>query len=754
MSTLIKNKVLVYSLLGVLALLGLTIFAACFSYVILAILILLIYWTVFGVIEGDDFLLNHFNSHLKQSSLFLIICFGSSLWIVLSSVYFDKTIYVWDQANYWLITNEFDRNFFPNVITGLDKIYITIQNDDYNVFPTLPLLPWNKLVGNTFFQWTASVYLFSLLPAILVFILLFTSILKEEIKNNNWYLLLCFAWVFFFPQLFGPATRGYLDGFGLLFIGAVLYDLYKDDLEKCNFKKSILLGVLFVFLLFTRRWYAFWVVSYFLAVFISRVILFFLKGISINKLKNGTYQLIITGLTLVSILFVFFKEFLDRSIGGQYKDVLSAWKTLSDTQMFFETLRFFGPIFVGLSVLGLFVSLRNKKLNGFSLAISLITVFSYFLFTRVQSLGLHHNYLFIPFFLIFSFLGASYVLTLLKGKEQKSETPKILIIVSLLALGFCSVFTKTGNQKFNLVAKQFCAAEFTSNIRPDIERLKEITNNLNQLNPEGTENVYVLASSQEYNGQLFNNSNLPEKKSAINGLLSTHEVDRRDGFPVNFFRSKYVVVVDPIQLHLNPEEQTTIKYLSEQLLSGTGMGRSFELLSHTDMGTGATIKIYKKINEIDFNDIQIFSNVLKQRYPDMQYVYSFLNKDLMENIHATESNSYANFIDNNTVYVHPGDKEPVSFELNTMGNYSTLKFKIASPDSSAVIQNCGTRGGEINLSVFAEDSLIYNQYCTINAVQNCQLSIAGKKRLKIVVDKGKNGTDCDGFQLRDFEILP
>ena len=181
MSTFIKNKALLNSLFGILTILGLTIFAACFSYVILAILLLLIYWTVFSVIEDDGFLLNHFNSNLKQSILFLTVCFVLSLWIVLSSVYYDKTVYVWDHSNYWPITNAFKRDFFQDVIAGLDRLNITIQKDDYNAFPTIPLIPWNNLVGNSFFQWTASVYLFSLLPAMLIFILLCIYILKERL---------------------------------------------------------------------------------------------------------------------------------------------------------------------------------------------------------------------------------------------------------------------------------------------------------------------------------------------------------------------------------------------------------------------------------------------------------------------------------------------------------------------------------------------------------------------------------------------
>lgn len=105
------------------------------------------------------------------------------------------------------------------------------------------------------------------------------------------------------------------------------------------------------------------------------------------------------------------------------------------------------------------------------------------------------------------------------------------------------------------------------------------------------------------------------------------------------------------------------------------------------------------------------------------------------------------------MYIHLGEKEPVSFELNTMDNYNTLKFKIASPDSLGVIKNCGSNG-EINIAVFAEIACFYIQYCSMNLVQNCQLSISSKKRLNIVIDKGKNGYSCDAFQFRDSKILP
>ena len=752
MNFTLKEKLL-YPSIVVLLSFSIIFLASSISYIGIALLLFTIYYGVFSVLKIDT-IAGNFNLTTNKSLAFISIPLFIGFSTYICNISNNKTVYLWDQVVYWGITKDFTDLFLSDVTSGFDRLYHSILVEDYNVFPTISLLAWNKLIGASYLNWSISVYLFCILPAMLAFILVLLKAGNKDEIISNWGLLAIASWVILYPQFTAAATRGYLDGFGLLFIGILVYDFISDELTKYDWQKSLWLALVIIFLLFTRRWYAFWVVGYFIAIASTRLISLYLKEISKQQFKTAFLQIITSGLACLVVLVLFFYDFLDRALFGQYKQVLTAWQVHSLSSMLMETIGYFGYFYMAMAAMGVWFSLKNTGLRYLTIFLLTCTIIAFILFTRVQSLGMHHLYIVCPLILIESFFGIKYFFDLII-KQGRVFTKALLVSISGLFF-FSIAYSHTLYDKLPLITKWVCPWSFSSQIRTDMGQLKEVISYLNVINPltnNSAKGVYVLASSHEYNGQLFKNFNLP-KTNAVNGLLSTHEVDRRDGFPINFFRSDFVAVVDPIQLHLNPEEQTTIKYLSEQLLSGSGIGKSFELINQTNMGNGKTIKIYKKTNEIDLNEIQTFSNVLKQRYPDLKYVYNFQSKDLIENIRASEAGSYVNFIDNNTLYVHPGDKEPVSFELNTMGNYSTLKFKIASPDSLAVVQNCGTRGGEINLSVFAEDSLIYNQYCTINAVQNCQLSISGKKKLKIVVDKGKNGTDCDGFQLREFELVP
>lgn len=50
--------------------------------------------------------------------------------------------------------------------------------------------------------------------------------------------------------------------------------------------------------------------------------------------------------------------------------------------------------------------------------------------------------------------------------------------------------------------------------------------------------------------------------------------------PKQFLSATHVVVADPVQFHLRPEDQRVVGILGEDILSGKGIGASFERLPY------------------------------------------------------------------------------------------------------------------------------------------------------------------------------
>lgn len=90
-----------------------------------------------------------------------------------------------------------------------------------------------------------------------------------------------------------------VDMLGLIIVFAVLKLLVDHDyLTTRNYKTAMAIGLMLTLLLFTRRWYIFWVVAYFPTVFVVNVIWAISKR-NMNGLVNSVVSLSISEIIIV-----------------------------------------------------------------------------------------------------------------------------------------------------------------------------------------------------------------------------------------------------------------------------------------------------------------------------------------------------------------------------------------------------------------------------------------------------------------------
>jgi len=135
-----------------------------------------------------------------------------------------------------------------------------------------------------------------------------------------------------------------------------------------------------------------------------------------------------------------------------------------------------------------------------------------------------------------------------------------------------------------------------------------------------------LASSESLNDDILKCSLLPRSKNAVNNMLGTSHVDKRDGFPNNLLVAKYIVVTDPVQVHLGVEDQRVIEYFTNEILSG--QAQNLKRIESFEIKEGLTAHIYERMGGFSVEFLDKAKNYFLAEYPNttslhnVDYIYS------------------------------------------------------------------------------------------------------------------------------------
>ena len=123
-------------------------------------------------------------------------------------------------------------------------------------------------------------------------------------------------------------------------------------------------------------------------------------------------------------------------------------------------------------------------------------------------------------------------------------------------------------------------------------------------------------------------------------------------------------------------------------------------------------------------------------------------------IHITEIGDRTGEISckGNSVVILPGVNNPskITLALNNKYNKMEMTFSFNTPEKIPI--NCRDIDGEIGLTINADGKKIYQEDINYKKEISYQLDLRKTDNLEIIVDKGKNGPDCDWFLIRDIKI--
>lgn len=583
----------------------------------------LIFAVAFRLAFGKGFIKKHFNKFYVI--VFAVVALGGLFTIAhISSK--NSGIYAWDSGGYWVWSYKHTNELYSSPNEAMQSLQQSIIESDYNlILPTIISLPL-KVLGNTFLRYACINYILFFVPALFILLCIFMKITeKDKAKNRNFMVGILAIVSLSVPLI--SILQGYIDvaimiPITLIFALTLSYDPLKP-LNKQQVLKSLMIGLLLTITFLFRRYTAFFVVGYGITmVAYTAFMLIIAKKKELKSLiKNALLNALLVAAPLLVILLGFFSGLIFRILGENYAELYSAY---SDPllQKILIVIWHFGIVILAVALFGLIESFRRKK----NQMISFFCVFSIIiiavLFFRVQSMNGHHIYTITPQIYIMLFLGLMYLFSVKKKIALKVIVVIILLVDSLACLS-SRVFGIVGP-----VAPMF-QKHYTNVLhREDIETIRELRDYLNELNSDGKSIIYVLSSSVTFNSDTLMVMERPAKDNAVTGLVKSHDVDLRDGFPNIFFDADIIVTTKPIGTHLIEGSQEIITYLAEKVQDENSyLGRHYKKdPKEFQIMEGFTVYVYQKTSDLTAQDYDRMIEYYDSLYPEQKTIF----KDRLE----------------------------------------------------------------------------------------------------------------------------
>lgn len=698
-------------------------------------LLILYFFLIIYVSKGY---LNYIRDQKVVFKVILIFSCFLPAFVLLYIMSDENYIYYYDFSNYWIKTIKYNDIIDEKGFRTIQEVIKSINHDIYNDLAAIPLTLFCKVFGFDFKYFVFGIYMIFALPTAILFSNLVLIISKNPRPS---FLIIPFFILIFIPLLF-PLRFGFVEIAALVPIGIILNLYFKSDfLNKIEVKRFILIGVLLLVLLITRRYFTFWFISF----FITNAVIVFAGYVASSRnskvLKRGFLNLFIAGISTIILMLIFFYPFFKLNFLTDYKDLYSGFRVRDWSGHWKNFIHYFGYFSLLIILIGSVGFIKKKLYSVFAfLIMNLLFIAIYFV--SYNDFGAQHYYNLIPFILMLMF-----GIFLIENKKYRFTA----IAVSGLLLGI--------NFYLNAMTPKTKSFDFFSNSsiytqnRGDYEQLGDIIEDIKSNYRNGFY-TYCLSSSEVLNVSALQNYSLPKNMISSPGLLQTQTLDKRDMFPNDLFFAKYILTTIPVQHNLKAEDQQVIVYFNNEFLNGK-FKNHFIVEKNYTLNNGVKAILLKRIkgfSETEINEIRNHFQNKYAEYPNMYDVKSFYLQSNSIKVGKIDGNIKQ--IENDLI-IMPGSDSPseVSFDLDSLKTYN-IRFNASFRNKSEIMENCNPENdGEIYLNVYLDDQLLNKSYLTHRKDSVFEFNIKHTKEIRFNVDKGKNKNWCDYFQLSELKII-
>lgn len=643
----------------------------------------------------------------KKYDKAILICFFIMACVLMNLFLFERRhneqyIYFWDASGYWTKALALSERSLREPLTIINDVYNSILYDEYSLLPALFFVPLFKLINGTSAVFAMGIFTMFITP----FVGLMYLFIERELEPDIfWKKLIIMLMLFTSTSLITPLLLGYLDSVGLVAAAGMLLTVQSMREDRLDPKHIIILSVLTLAICFLRRWYGFYVVGFYISFFLAKAIRYGKRGLTDKRTLYTFLNLFLSGALWLAILLLFFRQFLFNSLMGNLSFAYSAYKTgdiLDDIAIIFKVAGYFMALF---ATVGVAYALCKKDFT-FPVFFIVQAALMLYLFSRIQSLGVQHAYLFTPGLLYLSSYGLLGVFDF--AAKAKKYLPVMVGAASALIfiLNFYNAYFWHQITPINAMKPFIASWSEYKHYRSDIAEINRLVDDLNSLS-KNERYCYTLASSPTLNSDLLNNAKLPQL-NAVDRLFYSPSVDLRDGFPYHFFVADIIIVADPVQYHLGEENQRIMVELAESILSGEA-GGSLRLIDEYTLENDVTAKIFERVMPYTHEYLQNLEDRISQYYPDM---LNALLTSPLSYFHGLDISNGGDFSyqEKDAISLY-GGVDGAGFLLNLEGKFNKISFSVES-DSRIEVELIDENGMRIYGFFADKNSVTHHVGCS------------------------------------------
>jgi len=580
----------------------------------------------------------------------------------------EECVYFWDSANYQGRYQELGSLVLSNPVEAFYQVRHSIRHEDYNHLPILPLLPVYLLFGGGRLAFILAVFTILAVPAILSFLPLTARLCLDSPRRDPFAVyLLTVAALALFPQFLAPVLYGYVGVGGVIVMNLLNDRFIREPFERKRYPEILLTAAALGMLVLFRRWYAYWVVAFLVAVAVERgIAILGERGLDRRRFADLGGKLLGVGLASAGFLFVVAWPIASRMLRTDYSDIYSAYKHSSGAlEALKRSYYYFGAWTLALGFLGLALGLADRKRRSAFRFLLIQLVVTAVLFLRTQDFGSHQYYMLMPILAVGTIFGLTRILGWLRDRRLQAAVLIVFVLGSLL--GHLVVLVPGTADRFAALTPAFSHYRQHPQRRNDLPVLRRMIEYLETTVEPSKESVYVIASSVILNDSILQNAcdRYASEPRVCESILTTSDVDKRDGFPHRALAAKYVLVGRPTQYHMRPEDSRLIGMLADAFTDTGGFGGAFEMLPASfTLDDGVVVEVYRKRSAIPPPALRALSAALAGYYPDRQEIYripAFLSLQFV----GDAGDGGAVEIRSDHVFLHPGTSSPTRLTIRS-----------------------------------------------------------------------------------------
>lgn len=544
---------------------------------------------------------------LKRMELIITLCIMViSVTMLLYSVMTRRYLYFWDYHTYYNLTLDLLNNYTNGFFRGTVKVWLS-SYDDYSSFISLFTMFFFGFTTHTNNAFCGSLGFTVLCP----FILVATGLIKKTyillgVKGKSRIFATVFALgsLLCMPHLYFSIYHSMPDMFGLVFALLIILLTCDYQFDKVDRERWFYIWFITICLIFSRRWYAFWVVAFY---FIFALYVFFRLLVKRDcESRVCVKNLIIFGCISIIAAIIFLLPMVIRVVGSNYVADYSSWKFDTLSQNFVTHFKHIGFVLVSLILVGYVIGILKTT----SRQLAIINLACWFLplclFHRIQSADYHQLLMLAPSTIVGIILFSGILFSLRQIILQN--------ILGFIILGFSIV-----NMMSAFYPPYKKAIPFVSDTsllldnRTDDVVIDVINQWILQYCNTEENGVYMIPHNSMYCPDIFIWRNMPDR-SIMNVLPYGADVLSLHWFPEQLLSARFIITAEPLGQSGGSMAPRINQVVHELLPEGV-----FSEIERFDMGNGYNIVILERQRDVTTHEIDkyldAFADVISL-YPD------------------------------------------------------------------------------------------------------------------------------------------